>query len=178
MRLAGASLPGLYIGLFKVKDLGRAMLFLSRLERAILVEAEGKRLLFSPARPGEILGLLRGVMGKGLTGAPRVKDKGTRAAALSLLLILAMLAASLHIYASLPNRVPVHYGWGFKPDRWGSKTELLVASIVIYGSAALINILCIALSRSTPGLGYLLSPVSIGLGILGLGMLTSTLCFT
>lgn len=43
-----------------------------------------------------------------------------------ILLIVLMAAISVVAWPTLPDRVPVHYGLGLEPDRWGHKAELLI----------------------------------------------------
>lgn len=50
-------------------------------------------------------------------------------------------------YAALPARVPVHFGISGAPDRWGSKSELLVLVALIWGLTILIYIFVLAVPR-------------------------------
>ncbi|GAB3313433.1 hypothetical protein GCM10027299_00480 [Larkinella ripae] len=47
--------------------------------------------------------------------------------ALAFLLILSQLALFVGSYSELPATIPVHFGTGGKPDRWGGRGNLLVA---------------------------------------------------
>ncbi len=57
----------------------------------------------------------------------------------NLILMVAMLCVGFYYYSILPPKVPVHFGSNGKPDRFGSKEELLVLS-VLFSSVPLIAI--------------------------------------
>lgn len=49
---------------------------------------------------------------------------------LSLLLILGQFGLIAGYYFQLPDVVPVHFGTGGKPDRWGSRAQLFIAPLL------------------------------------------------
>ena len=48
----------------------------------------------------------------------------------NLILMVAMLCVGFYYYFILPPKVPVHFGSNGKPDRFGSKSELLILSML------------------------------------------------
>jgi uncharacterized membrane protein len=52
-------------------------------------------------------------------------------------------------HASLPDRVPVHFGISGTPDRWGSKSELFILVALVWG----LTLLFYAFILSAPRLG-------------------------
>jgi uncharacterized membrane protein len=51
-------------------------------------------------------------------------------------------------YPSLPARIPVHFGVGGRPDRWGPKSEIFIFVAVAWG----LTILFYVLTRNLPRL--------------------------
>jgi uncharacterized membrane protein len=50
--------------------------------------------------------------------------------ALALLLIIGQFALVIGYYFQLPESIPVHFGMGGKPDRWGGRMQLFVAPVL------------------------------------------------
>ena len=48
----------------------------------------------------------------------------------NIILMVAMLCVGLYYYSILPPKVPVHFGSNGKPNRFGSKSELLILSML------------------------------------------------
>lgn len=61
----------------------------------------------------------------------------TRSRVLLALSCVAGLAYSLQVYASSPALVPLHFGRGGVPDRWGPPNELLAVhlGLIVFGTA-------------------------------------------
>jgi uncharacterized membrane protein len=61
-------------------------------------------------------------------------------------------------YASLPDRVPVHFGISGTPDRWGSKSELFVLVALVWGLTILFYAIALAMPRLARNPQYLNIP--------------------
>lgn len=75
------------------------------------------------------------------------------------------IGVALYVYATSPERVPVHYGLSGAPDRWGSRLELLLVytGAIVIGSGIFLGVPALlryapARTISIPNKHYWLAP--------------------
>jgi immunity protein, SdpI family len=61
--------------------------------------------------------------------------------AAAIIIWLLPLAYLIYVYPTLPSTVPVHFGLNGTPDRYGSKTEFLIAPFILAGVSVFVYLL-------------------------------------
>ncbi len=172
LRLSGGALPGLYIGLYKAENLGTVNLVLTRLDNVLLLVLEdGSKIALSPDNPEHYLELIKEYKGRGLRGPIRTEYIDTKVTYIAIAAVILMIIASMYIYTLMPEKVPIHYGSDWQPDKWGSKKTYLFIVIVLSIMEFFIILLGYIGSRRVPGTGLLLVPVVFGLGLLFIALM-------
>lgn len=67
------------------------------------------------------------------------------------LLAILPLLVSFIIYPTLPDRVPLHYGWNHQVDRWGSRSEIFIFPIVVLLMALVVLVLTKIIEKKEHG---------------------------
>ncbi|BES80984.1 hypothetical protein PABY_05510 [Pyrodictium abyssi] len=80
------------------------------------------------------------------------------------------------LYPLLPDRVPVHYSWGWRPSGTGSKAELLESAVEIMAVGAAVDVLLYFFAMVSPEVPLMALPLSLGLGMLALSTVVLGLC--
>jgi len=170
-RLAGTAVPGLYYsGLYMLRGGGRARVFAERLHGLVEVVLDGgERLLVGGdalRALGELRERLRGREGGGsVAGGLRREGPGV-VLGLAAVVVAASTVASLVLLLAVPQRVPLHYGKGWVPDRWGTRAELAAVVAVVLGLSWLFVVL--AWRILDPVSSLLLAVAASGLSLLAL----------
>lgn len=134
LRLFGASLPGVHLGLFRT-SLGNVHAYATKISGPFLVLtlADGQKYALSPEQPQ---GLLDAIDQKcSFFGTQNPSEIARNEKSLSRLVYVQVLAVSavyivylgyfVWTYLSLPQVVPLHFGFDGVPNRFGDKSELL-----------------------------------------------------
>jgi hypothetical protein len=140
-RIFGGSWPGVHWGMFSTKNIGNVQAYLTdyKGEFIQLEVSDGTRVLLSPKEPDVFLEALKKrvdfvspLSSKYATSKEdrRITYIQVAVVALAWLILTTFVAV---IYPSLPEIIPVHFGFDGKPNRWGNKIELLI----LVGIAAL-----------------------------------------
>jgi hypothetical protein len=134
LRLFGASLPGLHWGLFKT-NIGNAHIYATKTtgEFVLITLADGEKIALSPKEPNQFVDALnrKGVMfnSQSTREISELKQSQKRLAYLQVLAVslayVAFLGYFFWVYVSLPQIVPVHFGFDGVANRWADKSELL-----------------------------------------------------
>ena len=135
-RIFGGSWPGLYWGLFRVKDLGNVQVYSTRWrgDFVLISTVDGRKIAISPEEPEKFLADI--ISKKTIfSTASRTEIKESLGAASRLVYgqVLTVAAAYLiflgyffTVYQTLPQIVPIHFDFNWVPDRWADKSELLI----------------------------------------------------
>jgi hypothetical protein len=134
LRLFGGSLPGAHWGTFATSGLGNAQVYATRYkgEFVLLELSDGGKVLLTPSDPDAFVEALKA---KTNFAAPTLTDVAEprldkRRAVIQIAVVtaawLALIAYVAAIYPGLPDIIPVHFGLDGVPNRYGSKTEMLV----------------------------------------------------
>ena len=176
LRLAGTAVPGCYYsGLFRDSGLGKVRLYSERLDNLLLLVTEdGERIVLGGDAP-KALRELEGGSARGPAGGRCWSPgAGDWRPLLSGVLAFFTLAAVMP-YPLLPDVVPVHYSGDWRPDKMGSKTELLVTITAVSAvGSAVTGALCFHQGGSRAPLRS--APLALGLGMLMLGTVVLGLC--
>jgi hypothetical protein len=131
LRLFGASWPGLHWGLYKAKDLGEVWVYSTKISGDfVLVElVDGTKIVVSPE---DIQGLSNALQTKivkfGTATEAQAFDSSKQFVYLQVVAVagafFVFLGYLLWIYPTLPETIPVHFGFNMVPNRWGDKSEL------------------------------------------------------
>jgi hypothetical protein len=134
LRLFGASLPGLHWGLFRI-TVGNAHVYATKIngEFVLITLADGEKIALSPKEPDQFVDALsgKGVMfnRQSTREISELKQSQKRLAYLQVLAVslayVAFLGYFFWVYVSLPQVVPVHFGFDGVANRWADKSELL-----------------------------------------------------
>jgi hypothetical protein len=134
LRLFGASLPGFHWGLYRT-NIGNAHVYGTRIsgEYIVLTLQNGQRIAISPEETDRLLEALcdrtRGYE-KSSSSVIKHEERSARkylyAQIISVSLVYAVFIGYFFwVYASLPQVVPVHFGFDGVANRWADKSELL-----------------------------------------------------
>jgi len=187
IRLAGMSIPGLYIGYF-LTSLGKAWLLLNKKTGIIAIDLkDNNTVLVSPEKPEELNILLSGTRQNLPEEPPPINQthKGFYVDSIDKKLLISTFILSIFlflstftmIYQQMPNTVPTHFDSSFKPDAWGNKTTYLYIFILLIGLELFLFSLGYKISKRTPIMGIFLAPVLIGLTLIFVGILYVSVCF-
>ncbi len=134
LRLFGASLPGVHLGLFKT-SVGNVHAYATKIsgEFVLLTLADGQKYAISPEQPQELLEAIEQKCSFFSTQNPaeiaQQQKSLSRLVYLQVLIVTVMYIAYLGYfiwtYLSLPQIVPLHFGFDGVPNRFGDKSELL-----------------------------------------------------
>lgn len=139
-RIFGGSWPGLYWGLFRVKDLGNVQVYSTRWrgDFVLISTVDGRKIAISPEEPEKFLADI--ISKKTIfSTASRTEIKESLGAASRLVYgqVLTVAAAYLiflgyffTVYKSLPQIVPIHFDLNWVPNRWADKSELLIIAVL------------------------------------------------
>ncbi len=134
LRLFGASLPGVHLGLFRT-SIGNVHLYATKISGSfvVLTLADGEKYALSPEEPHGLLEAIE--QNRSFFGVQEPAEIAQKEKSLSRLVYLqvtavtvmyiAYLAYFIWVYVSLPQIVPLHYGFNGVPNRFGDKSELL-----------------------------------------------------
>lgn len=134
LRLFGASLPGVHLGLFRT-SIGNVHAYATKISGAFLVLTlvDGQKIALSPDEPQRLLEAIE--QKRSFFGSQNPKEIAKNEKAVSRIVYLQVLAVTavylvylgyfLSVYLSLPQIVPLHFGFDGVPNRFGDKTELL-----------------------------------------------------
>jgi hypothetical protein len=134
LRLFGASLPGFHWGLYRT-SIGNAHVYGTRISGDFIVVTmlNGERIAVSPEEPERFLNALNekkthfgGIEPTQISSQERSFDRFVYA---QIFVVAAAYCVFLGyffwVYASLPQIVPVHFGFDGVANRWADKSELL-----------------------------------------------------
>lgn len=151
LRLFGASVPGFHWGLFRT-SIGNAHVYATQIKGEFIVITlnDGEKIAISPSDPAEFLKSLKE---KSVTVLPQnAKEIGNRKQLAKRTVYIQVLAVCFAyiiflgyfamVYASLPEIVPVHFGFDGVANRWADKSELLILA----GVAAIFPVINAALT--------------------------------
>jgi hypothetical protein len=134
LRLFGASLPGFHWGLFTT-SIGRAHVYATKISGEFVVAtlADGEKIVLSPEEPDQLVAALQenNVMFSSQTPQEIAVQKQAQKKLVYIQVALVTLAYAVYmgyffwVYASLPQTVPVHFGFDGVANRWADKSELL-----------------------------------------------------
>lgn len=134
LRLFGASLPGLHWGLYRT-NLGNAHIYGTRIsgDYVLLTLQNDEKIAISPQDSDSFLNAINeSRVGFGKIDGNQIKHeeqtikKYLYAQILSVSLVyVVFLGYFFWVYASLPQIVPVHFGFDGVANRWADKSELL-----------------------------------------------------
>ncbi len=134
LRLFGASLPGFHWGLYRT-SIGNAHVYATKIsgEFAVITLDDGEKIVLSPEEPDHFLKALNGKNLPSSRLPPREieqlkqsEKKLVYAQVLTVCLAyLAFLGYFFWVYFSLPQIVPVHFGFDGVANRFADKSELL-----------------------------------------------------
>lgn len=134
LRLFGASLPGFHWGLFRT-SIGNLHLYATKIDGPFLVLTltNGEKYAFSPQDADSLLDTLEqncalfGIQTS--TAVKRKEENLTKLLYLQVGVVCAVYAIYLcyffWVYVSLPQTVPLHFGFDGVANRFGDKSELL-----------------------------------------------------
>lgn len=140
LKTIGVGWPGCYIGIFSLRGIGRVEAYATRMRGNVVLVGTGRQTyLLSPDTPEEFESELRAKM----KDAPAVLHKEARAHApfwadpLAVLLVvgnLAVLAGAilylLRLLPTLPARIPAHWDFAGRINRYSSPQELFMLPLV------------------------------------------------
>jgi len=135
LRLFGASLPGLHWGLYRAEDVGNVWVYSTKIKGDfVLIDlTDGKRIVISPEDPklfSDELNAWKSKFGTESLGEVERFETSRKIVYAQVLAVAAafvsFLGYVLWIYPSLPDIIPVHFGFDWKPNRWGHKSELFI----------------------------------------------------
>jgi hypothetical protein len=146
LRLFGASLPGVNWGLFRT-SIGNAHVYATKIEGDFIVITlnDGEKIALSPEEPTLFLESMKEKTK--LSPTQNIKETEHQNRSFKRLMYAQVLAVSIAtiaflgyfawVYASLPEIVPVHFGFNGVANRWANKSELLWLA----GAAALFPVI-------------------------------------
>lgn len=134
LRIFGASLPGINWGLFRT-SIGNLHVYATKIDGqfVILTLANGEKIALSPQNPQDLLEALeqqRHLFGQENIQVTEKQEKANKKLVyLQVIAVSAVYIATLgyffSVYLSLPQIVPLHFGFDGVPNRFGDKSELL-----------------------------------------------------
>jgi hypothetical protein len=185
-RLFGGSLPGAHWGTFTTSGLGNAQVYATRYkgEFVLLELSDGMKMLITPSDPDAFVEALKS---KTNFSAPTLTDveeprhdKKRAAAQIAVVTVawLAFIAYVAAIYPGLPDIIPVHFGLDGVPNRYGSKTEMLVLVALSAMFPAMNAFFAVKFGKYNGGLNAFLGFVfllAIGLFIFAVNQMATTI---
>ncbi|MCW4025718.1 MAG: PH domain-containing protein [Candidatus Bathyarchaeota archaeon] len=170
LRLFGASLPGFHWGLFRT-TMGNAHVYATKIngEFVLITLANGEKIALSPQEPAQFVDALngKGVMfnSQSTREISELKQSQKRLAYLQVLAVslayVAFLGYFFWIYFSLPQIVPVHFGFDGVANRWADKSELLWLTGVAAIFPVVNGILSLKYGKYEKGMLFLLGVIFI-----------------
>jgi hypothetical protein len=134
LRLFGASLPGFHLGLFRT-SIGNVHAYATKINGTFLVITliNGEKYALSPQDPQGLLDAIdknRSMFGRQNPIETAEKEESLKKLVyLQVFVVTAVYAVYLGyfiwVYLSLPQIVPLHFGFDGVPNRFGDKSELL-----------------------------------------------------
>lgn len=134
LRLFGASLPGVHIGLFRT-SIGNVHAYATKLSGTfvVLTLADGQKYALSPEEPQGLLNMIE--QKRSFFGTQSLAEIAQKEKSLSRLVYIQVLAVTavyiaymgyfIWAYLSLPQIIPLHFGFDGVPNRFGDKSELV-----------------------------------------------------
>jgi len=170
LRLFGASLPGFHWGLYRT-NIGNAHVYGTRLsgDYIVLTLNNGQKIAISPQEPDQFLNALnvkKNEFGKIdlnlMKREEQFMKKYVYIQILSVALVYAVfLVYFFWIYASLPQIVPVHFGFDGVANRWADKSELLWLAGIACVFPVINGILSIKFGKYERGLLFLIGIIFV-----------------
>ncbi|MGD6850690.1 MAG: PH domain-containing protein [Candidatus Bathyarchaeia archaeon] len=170
LRLFGASLPGFHWGLFRT-SVGSLHVYATKIsgDFVVLTLADGEKLALSPQNPQRLLEALE--QNRSLFGRQNPREIESREEALKRILYLQVIAVTaaylavlcyfLWVYVSLPQIVPLHFGFDGVPNRFGDKSELLWLAGILVALPVINAVLTLKFGKHERGFVLLLGAIFI-----------------
>jgi hypothetical protein len=170
LRLFGASLPGVHWGLYRT-NIGNAHVYGTKIsgDYIVLTLNNGQKIAISPQEPDQFLNALnltKNEFGKIdlnlMKREEQFMKKYLYIQILSVALVYAVfLGYFFWIYVSLPQIVPVHFGFDGVANRWADKSELLWLAGIACAFPIINGVLSIKFGKYERGLLFLLSIIFV-----------------
>jgi len=170
LRLFGASLPGFHWGLYRT-NIGNAHVYGTKMSGDYIVLAlnNGQKIAISPQEPDQFLNALnltKNEFGKIdlnlMKREEQFMKKYLYIQILSVALVYAVfLGYFFWIYVSLPQIVPVHFGFDGVANRWADKSELLWLAGIACAFPIINGVLSIKFGKYERGLLFLLGIIFV-----------------
>lgn len=170
LRLFGASLPGFHWGLYRT-NIGNAHVYGTRIsgDYIIITLQNGEKIALSPKEPDHFLNAVNeSKNGFGKTDLDLIKreDQSVKkylyGQILSVALVYAVfLGFFFWVYVSLPQIVPVHFGFDGVANRWADKSELLWLAGVACVLPVINALLSVKFGKHERGMLFLLGVIFI-----------------
>lgn len=170
LRLFGASLPGFHWGLYRT-NIGNAHVYGTKIsgDYIVLTLNNGQKIAISPQEPDQFLNALnltKNEFGKIdlnlMKREEQFMKKYLYIQILSVALVYAVfLGYFFWIYVSLPQIVPVHFGFDGVANRWADKSELLWLAGIACAFPIINGVLSIKFGKYERGLLFLLSIIFV-----------------
>jgi hypothetical protein len=170
IRLFGASLPGFHWGLYRT-SIGNAHVYGTRIsgEYIVITLQNGEKIAISPKEPNRFLNAInerKNDFGKikpnQLTREEQSAKKYLYAQILSVTLpYVVFIGYFFWVYTSLPQIVPVHFGFDGVANRWADKSELLWLAGIACAFPAINAVLSIKFGKHERGFLLLLGGIFV-----------------
>lgn len=182
LRLFGGSLPGAHWGTFTTSSLENAQVYATKYkgEFIFLELSDGEKILISPRDRDAFLEALKKKSAFATTMPTEVLEPHFDQQLIYVqvaVVIIAWLAFVLYvaaIYPGLPEIIPVHFGLNGVPNRYGSKTELIILVAISAIFPALNTIFAIKFGKYNKNLTLFLGVVfllAVGLFVLAVNQI-------
>jgi hypothetical protein len=170
LRLFGASLPGFHWGFYRT-SIGNAHVYGTRIsgDYIVITLQNGEKIAISPQEPDRFLNAInepRNDFGKIdlnlIKREEQTAKKYLYTQILSVALVYAVfLGYFFWVYASLPQIVPVHFGFDGIADRWAEKSELLWLAGIACVFPIINAVLSVKFGKHERGLLFLLGTIFV-----------------
>ena len=170
LRLFGASLPGFHWGLYRT-NIGNAHVYGTRISGDFIVITleDGKKIAISPEEPDRFLNTMNDrEVQFGRTEPKQVDRQEQSVKRFVYAQVLAVTVAYcvfigyfFWVYASLPQIVPVHFGFDGVANRWADKSELLWLAGIAVAFPVINAILSLKFGKYERGLLFFLGTIFV-----------------
>jgi len=170
LRLFGASLPGFHWGLYKT-NIGNAHVYGTRISGDFIVITleNGEKIAISPEEPDHFLNAINErKIQFGRTETKRIDSQEQSVKRFAYTQVLAVTVAYcvflgyfFWVYPSLPQIVPVHFGFDGVANRWADKSELLWLAGIAAAFPIINAILSLKFGKYERGLLFLLGTIFV-----------------
>lgn len=170
IRLFGASLPGFHWGLYRT-NIGSAHVYGTKIsgEYVVITLQNGEKIVLSPEDPDRFLSAVNErkndfgkIKSNQIIHEEQSLKKYLYVQILSVALVYAVFIGYFFwVYASLPQIVPVHFGFDGVANRWADKSELLWLAGIACAFPVINTILSVKFGKHERGLLFLLGAIFI-----------------